>query len=242
MTPNQVFDDLYRRHRVDLRNFINRRVGNWAIAEDLAGDVWVKAYRAVTGGSWRDDNPWAWLQMAARHRLADHWMYGFHHREVPDQDTVTTDRPDDRATPDAVALRRAESQALVAAIGRLPSRQQRECIQLRYFAGLDRRDVADRLGIGVWTVADHLDRAKAALARDMDLRRTVGAPPIEARQVQGRAWTDPNRLRGHYPTVAALTAAGLTARAVADRLGLTVAQVEGIRKRVRRSALREVAA
>jgi RNA polymerase sigma-70 factor (ECF subfamily) len=72
---------------------------------------------------------------------------------------------DPGASPEQLALAKESTRRLRAAIGRLPATEQ-ECLALRS-QGLRYREIAGILGIGTSTVADVLQRAFTALAREL---------------------------------------------------------------------------
>ena len=55
---------------------------------------------------------------------------------------------------------------VVDALRQLPTRQ-RECMVLRYYAGLSEREIAESLGIAAGSVKSHIHRARATLAETL---------------------------------------------------------------------------
>lgn len=64
------------------------------------------------------------------------------------------------------AMRRIQRAEMVSLLGRLASRQ-RECLVLRYYAGLSEKETADTLGVTVGSVKTHCHRGLARLAEIM---------------------------------------------------------------------------
>lgn len=64
------------------------------------------------------------------------------------------------------AMRRIQHAEMVSLLGRLASRQ-RECLVLRYYAGLSEKETADTLGVTVGSVKTHCHRGLARLAEIM---------------------------------------------------------------------------
>ncbi len=64
---------LYRDHYPQIYRYVRRRVATDEIAEDLAADVFLRAF--VSAGSYRDlrGTPAPWLYRIAAHRVADHY-------------------------------------------------------------------------------------------------------------------------------------------------------------------------
>jgi len=71
----------------------------------------------------------------------------------------------DTAGADVAAAQRAEHDRILAALDELPGRQ-RQCLVLRYYAGLTDAEVADAVGI-------HLGSAKTHIRRGLDALRST---------------------------------------------------------------------
>lgn len=117
-------------------------------AEDAVSEAFARAW-----SSWRRVRtlkyPSAWVVRTAVNANISWWRS--RRREV------VSDRPPDSATTDGEG-----SSDLIAAVGRLPRRQQ-EVVVLRYLLDLDTAATADWLGIAPGTVRAHLHHALATL-------------------------------------------------------------------------------
>jgi RNA polymerase sigma-70 factor (sigma-E family) len=71
---------------------------------------------------------------------------------------------------DEGALLRDDQAAVIDALRTLPQRQ-RECVVLRYYAGLSEAEIASTLAISAGSVKSHTSRAMAALATRLEDRR-----------------------------------------------------------------------
>jgi RNA polymerase sigma-70 factor (sigma-E family) len=71
---------------------------------------------------------------------------------------------------EALAMLHDDQRALVAALGRLPTRQ-REALVLRYWLDLREAEIADAMGISAGAVKTHVSRGMAALSRTLEERR-----------------------------------------------------------------------
>lgn len=74
-----------------------------------------------------------------------------------------------RAGPEEVVELRDEQRTVVEALRRLPARQ-RECLVLRYYDELSDGEIAETLSVSITSVRTHLQRGKAALAREISPR------------------------------------------------------------------------
>jgi len=81
-------------------------------------------------------------------------------------------RPSPQHAPgaDEAAVLHDDQHAVVDAVRRLPQRQ-RECVVLRYYAGLSEAEIANALGISAGSVKSHTSRAMASLATRLEDQR-----------------------------------------------------------------------
>lgn len=80
--------------------------------------------------------------------------------------TTVTDTPG----ADEAAVLRDDQRAVLAAVRTLPQRQ-RECVVLRYYAGLSEAEIASALAISAGSVKSHTSRAMATLATRLEDHR-----------------------------------------------------------------------
>ncbi len=138
----EAFAELYRAHVQVIFRYIAARVNDLQLAEDLTGDVFIKALEGL--GSYRDQGRplLAWLYRIARARVIDHYRQA---GRRPSETSV-----DDQPLPvesglDAGLARRQAAQALRAAIAGLTDDQQ-QVIILRFVEGYRVDEVAAILG------------------------------------------------------------------------------------------------
>lgn len=153
------FTHVVREHGDAVYGFLLRRVGDRALAEDLAQETFLRAWRARR--SLREEaSVRAWLLAIATNAVRDDARRRSRRpREVPQPehlDVAIADDPADRAagTASLVALRDA--------LAGLPARQ-REMFLLRERDGLSYAAIAALLDCPVGTVMSGLSRARAKL-------------------------------------------------------------------------------
>lgn len=145
------FYDLYTRHHAGVRRFLVAMLGE-SEADDVAQDVFIKAYRALDTLP-ADANTAAWLFRVAHNAAIDRirrrrliaWVpivgQMFHANEPDPADVVTTR---DRVR---------------AALGQLTP-EQRAALVLREVAGLSYEEIATALGVSLGSVKMRLVRAR----------------------------------------------------------------------------------
>ena len=121
-----------------------------------------------------------WLFRLARNAVVDFVRTRHDHAEL---DTVA-ERAHGDAGPDEIAVIRQELDAVGAALATLTD-EQREAIELRFFAGLSAREAAEAMGKQEGTVRGLQFRAIGAL------RRQLG---VEEEPISGRTELRPRRI------------------------------------------------
>jgi len=147
--------------------FILFRVGSRPLAEDLASDALLRAYRRIGSYEWQGRDLGAWLVTIARNLVADHFKSGRYRLEVATGEVVDLDRPTDTAgvgSPEETVVAHVTNVALRAAIGQLTGRQ-REVIVCRFLRGLSEAETAAAVGISVGACKAAQYRAVRSLAR-----------------------------------------------------------------------------
>lgn len=176
----QAFAALYDAQFERLYRFLRYRVDDPALAEDLAAEVFSRAW-ATRGTLRTPDAAVGWLFTTARRLVADRYRRG---TDVLPLDAVPPGRLPGTAAPEEGVLR-AEREALVRRyVGELGERE-RAIVELRFVAGLRNREIAPVVGLSEGNVAKILHRTlrrlRARLTSEEDpdadhLSRAIQAP------------------------------------------------------------------
>ena len=169
----EAFRDLVLRFERPVYSLIARMVQDPAMAEDLAQEAFVKAYRSLhTYDASRKLS--SWLFKIAHNTTIDHLR-----RHVPD--TVSLEAPQDDEgrgglaavlsddsveNPAAAAERRDMARSLERAISGLRP-EYREAVVLFYLEGATYQEICDVTGLPLGTVKTNLHRARKELAAEM---------------------------------------------------------------------------
>lgn len=133
------FSTMYSRYSNDIFRFIYMFVRDEALAEDLTGDTFAKAWKNLESFDFR--HPKAWLYQIARNLVTDHWRK---HKTLPlDEDYEIVDTKD---TPDVELDRKLADANLMSAVGRLPEEIQ-SIVTLRFIHGYSARQTAEALSM-----------------------------------------------------------------------------------------------
>jgi RNA polymerase sigma-70 factor, ECF subfamily len=168
-----AFRELVRRFERPVYSLIVRMVQDQATAEDLAQEVFVKAYRRLdTYDPSRKLS--SWLFKIAHNTTIDHLRRGGVEtvpletaRDDEDKGGLAAVLPDEGVeSPAAAAERRDLAKSLEKAIGRLRP-EYREAVLMFYLHGASYQEICEATGLPLGTVKTNLHRARKQLAQDM---------------------------------------------------------------------------
>ncbi len=153
-----LFSVVYERHLAVVARYAARRVGG-GVAEDVVGEVFVRAFRAR--GSFRAHRETAipWLLGIASRVIGDH-------RRAERRRLAALQMLASQATEDTEELVAGVSAELIAALRRLRS-EYRDALLLVVWGELSYEEAAVALELPVGTVRSRIARARVQLARTM---------------------------------------------------------------------------
>ncbi len=156
----EAFDRLVERYQRDVYRLCYRYVNNHEDANDMAQEVFLKAYRAI--GRFRGDSSFStWL-----YRIAVNTCLNFRAARRPEPQELPEALPD-RGTGVSERLEGEEiSTRIRAAVSRLPEKQ-RATVILKVYHDLTHEEVAGILGSSVGTVKANLFHALGKLRKLM---------------------------------------------------------------------------
>ena len=177
----KAFDLLVRRHQHKVLGVISRYVADWAEAQDVAQESFVRAYRAI--GNFRGESAfYTWLYKIATN-TAKNWLVSQGRRPPTDdvqvEDAVHLDaavRLRDSSTPERELLRQEIERTVFATVEALPE-DLRQAITLREVEGLSYEEISERMECPIGTVRSRIFRAREAI--DNRLRPLLADSEVE---------------------------------------------------------------
>jgi RNA polymerase sigma-70 factor (ECF subfamily) len=165
----EAFGSLFDAYYGPVYRYVASRVGRPSDAEDLAQLVFVKVLEALPRYEQRGVPFGGWLFRLARNVVIDHVRTRREHVALE----VIVEKSADDHGPDELAVLRQEMDSIAHALRRLTP-DQREAVELRFFAGLSAKEAAEAMGRQEGTVRGLQFRAIAALRRELGI-----APDID---------------------------------------------------------------
>ena len=163
----EAFGALYDRFQPEIVRYLAHRTGDADAAEDLAQQVFLKAWQAIPRYEARGVPFKAWLYRMAHNQMVDHFRTK---RQTTDLEGI--DVPEE-AEAEEFVLAAEMSEALTLALGRL-SEDHRQVLTLRFLMEKSAREIAEIMGRKEVTVRGLQMRALQALRRAIE--ETGGLP------------------------------------------------------------------
>ena len=156
-----AFAELVRRHQGRVRGLLMRLAQDRVLADDLAQEVFLRAYRGLVGFQRRSAFG-TWLYRIAYNVYLNNRTRVRRFCELPEDYVAAAVAPDGAMSAPRSDLRRD----LSAAIETLPERY-RAVVVLYYLEEVSYPEIADILAVPLGTVKTHLHRAKKLLRERM---------------------------------------------------------------------------
>lgn len=142
----QAFAGLYDHYVGAIFAYVYHRVGQRHTAEDLTGDVFVRALRRIATFRWQGVDFGAWLMTIARNRVHDHFKSARFRLEAPVEEVFDNSNTSaSRDDPEGQALTDEASHAVHAALRELKG-EQAEVLYLRFLRHMNVSETAAIMG------------------------------------------------------------------------------------------------
>ena len=160
-----AFTQLVREHGRVVFGVVFRRVGDRVLAEDLAQETFLRAWRARGGYRGGPSGARGWLCTIAANVARDHLRA--RKRRPAEEEAVYDDIPSVKYDPAATAEAAASLEQLRAALTRLPA-NHREMFLLRERDGLSYKEISAVMRCPIGSVMSGLARARERLLEAME--------------------------------------------------------------------------
>ncbi|MEI6136883.1 MAG: sigma-70 family RNA polymerase sigma factor [Chloroflexota bacterium] len=156
-----AFGALYDRFQPEILRYLTHRVGDPDAAEDLAQQVFLKAWQAIPRYESRGVPFKAWLYRMAHNQMVDYFRT---RRVTTDLEGVD---PPQESEAEGIVIAAETSEVLKQALDRL-SEDHRQVLQLRFLMEKSAREIGEIMGRKEVTIRGLQMRALQALRREID--------------------------------------------------------------------------
>lgn len=140
-----AFALLYDRYVDQIFAYVYHRVGHRQTAEDLVGDVFLRALRRISTFKWQGVDFGAWLMTIARNRVHDHFKSARFRLEATVEEVFDSPSQGGSDEPEAALLSADLTQQVHDAIRQLKG-EQAEVLYLRFIQHLNVAETAVAMG------------------------------------------------------------------------------------------------
>lgn len=170
-----AISELIERHSQRVRSYIGMMVKDDDIADDIFQETFIKAVKVIDEGRYTDSGKFlSWVLRIAHNRVLDHFRREKHSRTINEKeagyDMLSTINLAERTIEDDMVV--GEMQATVRSLVALLPSEQREVVEMRYYAKLSFQEIADETGVSINTA---LGRMRYAL---INLRKMIAEKNI----------------------------------------------------------------
>ncbi|MFC2021034.1 RNA polymerase sigma factor [Chloroflexota bacterium] len=155
-----AFGDLYIIFVEKIYRYVYYHINSKTAAEDITGEVFLKAWRAIGSCRGKENAFSPWLYRIAHNQLVDEI------RKRQRRPSLELENVETISDPESSAEAYSEQQELLKVIDRLPSNQRRVII-LKFIEGMDNREIAKIIGKSEGALRVMQMRALAALRKEL---------------------------------------------------------------------------
>lgn len=158
-----AISQLIERHTSRVRDYIRMMVKNNDVADDILQETFIKAVRVIDSGNYSDKGKFlSWILRIAHNQVIDYFRANKNNRQINESDAgfdvLGTMRYSERTIEDEIISEQVEQQVRVLIEQLAP--EQREVVKLRYYEGLNFKEIAEATNVGINTA---LGRMRYAL-------------------------------------------------------------------------------
>ena len=166
----RAISKLIERYSRRVRDYINMKVKDRDVADDIFQETFIKAVRVIDDGRYTDNGKFlSWILRIAHNQVIDHFRAQKQSRQVTEAeagyDVLGTLRFAERTVEDELVSSQIEND--VRRLVELLPDEQREVVMMRYYGGLSFKEIAEQTDVSINTA---LGRMRYAL---INLRRMI---------------------------------------------------------------------
>ena len=168
---NNSFHSLFLRHKKRIFNYINSKVLDVDISNDILQETFIKVFKIIRKGSYNEQGKFLpWILKISHNLVMDYFRYKKRSKMVYEKDlyyTFSNIKSSDDAFNEKIISDKTLSKTLSKMIDQLPE-SQKEIVKLRFFENLSFKEIAEMNNISINTALGRVRYSINNLRKTMD--------------------------------------------------------------------------
>ena len=168
---NNSFHSLFLRHKKRIFNYINSKVLDVDISNDILQETFIKVFKIIRKGSYNEQGKFLpWILRISHNLVMDHFRYKKRSKMIYEKDlyyTFSNIKSSDDAFKEKIISDKTLSKTLSKMIDQLPE-SQKEIVKLRLFENLSFKEIAEMNNISINTALGRVRYSLNNLRKTMD--------------------------------------------------------------------------
>ena len=173
---NNSFQTLFLRHKPRIFNYINSKIYDVDISNDILQDTFIKVFKLIKKGSYNEQGKFLpWVLRISHNLVMDHFRRLKRSKIIYEKDffnKLSNSRSDENFSDEKIISDKTLSKTLTLMIDKLPE-SQKEIIKLRFFENFSFKEIALMNNISINTA---LGRMRYSLR---NLRKTMNESKLK---------------------------------------------------------------
>ena len=173
---NNSFHSLFLRHKKRIFNYINSKVLDVDISNDILQETFIKVFKIIRKGSYNEQGKFLpWILRISHNLVMDHFRYKKRSKMIYEKDlyyTFSNIKSSDDAFKEKIISDKTLSKTLSKMIDQLPE-SQKEIVKLRFFENLSFKEIAEMNNISINTALGRMRYAVQNIRKIVEEKELV---------------------------------------------------------------------
>ena len=168
---NTSFQTLFLRHKKRIFNYINSKVSDVDVSNDILQETFIKVFKIIKKGSYNEQGKFLpWVLRISHNLVMDHFRKEKRSKIIYEKDlynTFSNIKSSENSLKKNIISDKTLSKTLSSMINTLPD-SQKEIVKLRFFENLSFREIAEKNNISINTALGRVRYSLNNLRKSMD--------------------------------------------------------------------------
>lgn len=168
---NTSFQTLFLRHKKRIFNYINSKVSDVDVSNDILQETFIKVFKIIKKGSYNEQGKFLpWVLRISHNLVMDHFRKEKRSKIIYEKDlynTFSSIKSSENSLKENIISDKTLSKTLSSMINTLPD-SQKEIVKLRFFENLSFREIAEINNISINTALGRVRYSLNNLRKSMD--------------------------------------------------------------------------